>query len=307
MTTPSTPDFLAPLPKPILPIEGMNKKDLYAHLQEFHSEHVGSWHGVTSKSSRDAMEEIHAKAHEKTDYTQAVQSLQIVPSEYGDRQVWVNNPQPAPEGTQFARQDRQVHEHIFVTATTSEDDRKTLDAVTGGSLGRVLVVTERKALERLIDNDFAALRNEMNAYAKEILESRLEGVRNDFAAKQKDAEKAQKAGAKLVTDLREKLLKQVEDAKADGITLTFPSIPQPESVGVSVAGLVEAEKKVKAENQSDLASGLHTLERQRLASQRLVLLAGISPEGQQLLNTIPSAKNLMIEAAQDRANKAITA
>lgn len=304
------PEFVAPLPQPILPADGMNKKDLYAHLQQYHGDRVGGWNQTNSKSSKDDMETIHAKLHEEIDYTQTEAVLAQLQRDGYTTSVWVRNPVVSLEGEPtFAPTAEQVHEHIFVTSTTAEEDRKVFEAVTDGTLNRVLSVTERKALERLIDNDFAGLRNEMQNYAKEILETRLEGVRDDFAAKQKEAEKAQKAAAKTVTDLREKLLKQIEDAKSNGITLDFQAIGhlQPVNVKTTVAGLVEAEKKVKAENQSDLASGLYTLERQRLASQRLVLLAGISTEGQKLLDTIPSAQNLMIEAAQERANKAIEA
>lgn len=315
--TSNMPEFVAPLVPSVVPADTLNKKDLYDHLSVYHG-HVGHFHSITSKSSKEAMEDLHAHLHENIDYTVAQSSLQYNDEGY---QVWVDNPALADltmeERNKFSDgHTGKVHEHLVVpTGPATEEERKTLNAVTEGSLGRVLQVTERKALERLIDNDFAALRNEMHAYAKDVLEERLKTVAEEFADKQKEAEKHRKTLVKVIQDTNAKIVKMIEDAKVGGVTLTGlgtakvalnDALPE-QNVKAVVAGQAEAEKKVRAENQSDVQSALHTLERQRLASQRLVLLAGISPEGQKLLDTIPNAKTLMVEAAKDRSAKQIEA
>lgn len=310
----SLPEFVAPLVPSVVPADTLNKKDLYAHLQEFHPSQVGVYRGVTSKSGKDQMEALHARLHEQYDYTQAQAALMT-----GERgQYWVDNPiQPAEGEKPFAPYRDQVHEHLVVpVGVPTEEERDILNAVTDGSLGRVLSVTERKALERLIDNDFASLRNEMRAYADEMLAARLENVESEFADKRKEAERLRKAAIKAITKANEEIKKVLNQAKEAGVTITgspaqtaaaFSDEHLDDITKAVVEGQTEANKKVHAEHKADLQTALHTLERQRLASQRLVLLAGISPEGQRLLDTIPDAKALMVNAAQDRATKALTA
>lgn len=307
-----TPEFVAPLVPAVVPMDTMNKKDLYAHLQEFHKERI-PW-GVTSKTNKDRLEDLHENMHRKVDYTQATYTKMSVESEFGTREFNVENPTKAENGVEFAGYREKVHEHLVVTSGPTEDEREVLDAVQNGNLGRVLSVTERKALERLIDNDFSALRNEMHALAKDVLEDRLRGVQAEFADKAKEAERLRTTAVKAITDANVKIMKAIEDAKAAGVAINgihgstgFSKEHHDSVVKAVVEGQAEAERKVKAENQSDIQAALHTLERQRLASQRLVLLAGISAEGQKLLDTIPDAKTLMIEAAQQRTAKAIEA
>lgn len=308
------PEYIAPLVPTVVPIETLNKKDLYEHLSTFHSGHVGTYQGVTSKSSKTDMENLHARLHEIIDHTQAEQAL-VTTGE--GRSTWVPNPVQAEAGNRFADGYRsKVHEHlVLVTGPASEDEREMLDAIQNGDLGRVLSVTERKALERLIDNDFASLRNEMNAYAKDVLTERLKAVEEDFTDRRKEAERLRKATVKALAKANVEVTKALETAKTAGVDISglgnsafaFNETHWDGTVKAVVAGQAEAETKVKNENRSDIQAALHTLERQRLASQRLVLLAGISPEGQKLLDTVPDARTLMVEAASERAAKQITA
>lgn len=306
------PDFVAPLVPSVVPTETMNKNALYDHLSTYHPTQVGYNRSITSKSSKDQMEALHTRLHEEYDYTQA--EVAVVEDDQGNR--WnVNNPtEPAEGEKRFAPFRDLVHEHLVVpVGTPTEDERDLLNKVTEGGLGRVLSVTERKALERLIDNDFASLRNEMRAYAEEILAERLKAVEEEFADRKKEAEKRRKAAIKALVKANKEIAKSLQDAKDAGITIsgvTYSSLSEEHyehAVLASIEGQKEAESKVRGENRNDLQTALHTLERQRLAAQRLVLLAGISPEGQKLLDTIPDAKTLMVEAAQERATKAITA
>ena len=291
---------------PVAPIDTFNKTELYAHLQQYHRVP----YGTTSKSSKDAMIALHEAQHQATDYTEASQYLVSYEDTVSGHKssTWRDNPdKPASGAPDFCQSSNNIHEHVVVAAHTTDDEREMLAKLQQGTLDKPLTSQECRFLEKVVNNDFAALRTEIQQIAKDVLEERIKGVREEYATKMKDAEKHRKAVVKTVQDINAKILKAIEDAKVAGITIsgvsTMSDAATEANVKAVIAGQNEAEAKVRQENSSDLNTALNTLERQRLAAQRMILLAGISTAGQALLDTVPAAKTLMIEAAQQRADR----
>lgn len=287
------------VPTSIAPIDTMNKTELYHHLNRLHPGMCT--YGLTSKSSRAEMERAHAGSHNKYDFTKST-SIEGPTSR-------VENPAVAGDGLEHPYYAESVHEHVVVASVPSESDRELLESITVDGVQRVLNAGERKALERLIDNDFATLRTEMIGYAAAILQERLETVKQEFADKQRVADTILADVIDTVNSAADVLAKRVDDAAKKGVKVTLPNglVPTIRSANYAggitsvVEGLVQAKTDITAENQADLRTALNTLERQRLSAQRLVLIAGISPEGQKLLATVPTAKSLMVSAAGERA------
>lgn len=197
------------------------------------------------------------------------------------------------------------HVHTVLAATTS--DQAIIDAAKSGDAIKVkMSSSEISRLTKLVDNDFANLKSEMQQFAADMREEKRQEVKAQFAEAQKGkltfitkAEVIQTKAFKALQELR-------NDADEAGIALEIPLLNYGRNYGTgsasaNVKALEAAQKKAEAEVNEMLTRGLMSLEQQRLTAQRKVLMAGISEQAMQVLSTVPSAKELMVVAARDKA------
>lgn len=252
------------------PFEG-TKEALWEHLRTLHR----TPYSFNSKTSKDDLISWHERTH-----AQAA-------GEEGDAR-WQD---------EAKRHITTAHIHTAVTVENIKAlGGKPLD------LDTPLKAGEAKALSEVIDNDFNALRQDMRALADDEKRSRVEAVTKEWDAKGDKSDQWRRDALKLVSNFSSERDHMIAAAKADGIALTIPSVRESYSnVQTELVGKQEAIKKVKQDVDNDLNRALIALERQRLSAQRTVILARITPEAQTVLDTIPKAKTLMVEAAQERA------
>ena len=109
-----------------------------------------------------------------------------------------------------------------------------------------------------------------------------------------------------------------DKAKDKGVTLEARTVTEPDpnnlaqmvskTVYIStVEGRKQALDAAEKENKEYTERALLTLEAQRLAAQRKVLVSRVSAQAATILNEIPSAKELMVEAAAKQQPKQIDA
>jgi hypothetical protein len=275
---------------PVAAIEEMTKPELYAHLNQHHYHTY-----LTSKSQKNKMIEAHDRQHENLDFTREVDGVDTGRLGLGDQSQGVTP--------------NRVHEH-FAPAALSADSASVLQDVRDGkTVDRMLSVAERRALEKLIDNDFAGLRTQMIEFAAATLAEKLQDAQREWADRVAAVDQYTNALQKILVDGADRLTEVIESAALNGVTLSaghsYASHMRTTKVTAKVNGLTEAEAALRLENSTDLKRALLTLERQRLSAQRTVLLAGVSKEGQALLDTIPTAQQLMVQAAGERAQTAL--
>ena len=255
----------------------MMKDDMFEHLFNFHGVDPYSGYG-NSKRTKDQMVVLHMRCHDEGD-------------RYYGRMKIAHNHTALPEPTEAQMQ-----------ALTRANN----------PLGKALNAAERKALNDLVNNDFAVLRTEIDQFASDMLQQRLAEIEAEYADKEVDLRKAkeqaqaiQKAYTDAYNDLNEKFRKQkqdlIESVKLNGIGLSFEiSTGYQNEPSVELQGRKDAIAKAKAEVEADKARARNTLERQRLSNQRKVLMLGVSQDGLEVLDTMPDARQLMVEAAGKR-------
>jgi hypothetical protein len=287
---------------PVAIYENMTVKDMKAHFQEGHG-HL-PWN--SSKWTKQEWTRHHAALHRLLDVT-----------ERPDR----NNPE-------FSRFDFHTWEQVHTLAQNYGYHVHTtvaLDALTGLSpdaqemiekakrgerpTENVLSVTERKALEALVNNDFNSVKANMKAFALGLQNEAQERIEAEYAEREKEAAKTKAKIEKAAEKARETLATLAKDAEEAGFTLAYAPIVATSggyssAFSVSVKGKQTEINDAKAVIQRDLDKAIATLEAQRQAALRMVLLAGVSDEGAKLLGAVPSAKTLMLEAAAKEGERA---
>lgn len=237
-----------------------------------------------------------------------------------------------------------VVRHTHAAPVVLPEVRALADKATGGNkpVGeKPLSAAEAKALSDVINNDFSGLKNQMKAFAADTLTQRQAEVNAEWDASEKalpdfagQATKALRKKDEEVAALKAKhaealralvekhddaIAKVEERAKDKGVVLktetravTEMRDGQPVNVTRHVyvaqaVGRSEALAGVKTEVDNDLQRALMTLEQQRLAAQRQVLVSRVNPEAAKLLDTIPTAQEAMIAAYGQQAAKQIEA
>jgi len=104
----------------------------------------------------------------------------------------------------------------------------------------------------------------------------------------------------IIQDCRSAIDTLVIEARGKGVELSVQEHYSGRTTEAKVAGLQAAIKAAEAEVEADRKRALNTLERARLTAQRKVLMSGVSEEALTILDTIPNARTLMVEAAQQR-------
>lgn len=189
---------------------------------------------------------------------------------------------------------RSPHTHTAVPQGKAE-----VDLTKGG----ILNSTQRKALKDLVDNDFLALKAEINQFANDLAHQAREKVRAEWAAKGADKEVYRLKANALISNYRNERDRLIMEARVAGVEVKMPNIDRYNSdVEAKVNGLKEAIDAAIAVVEEDRRRALTTLERQRLTAQRTVLMSGVNKDALAILDTIPDAKSLMVEAAKQRTD-----
>lgn len=205
------------------------------------------------------------------------------------------------------------HEDIISEAT----DEQLAAASRARSNERVsdkpLSPAERKVLKELVDNDFSALRSETQQFAADAFEAKKAEIELDW----KDAKEKIPALVDEMIELKRKQKDEMAALEARHEAARGKIRQKADNAGIvlkegyggdvqgEVQGLKDAMTRTKAENDAMLQRALMTIERQRLTAQRQVLISGVTKESAEILDTIPDAKTLMVEAQKQQA--AITA
>lgn len=258
----------------------MNKQEMQDHLSRCHGINVWALRRG-EKTTKDEMTSIHDRSHNQ--YAQG------------------------------AKEPRIAHTHTAVPEPSAKQSAALEKA--SNPLGKALNAGERRALKDLVDNDFAVLRSEINQFAHDLLQQRLAEIEAEYEGREllmtsykEQARELQQAYAQKLAELNESFTKKsqtlVDKAKRDGVTLsTALSTRNPDygrEPSVELSGKKDAIAKAKEEIAADQRTSLNTLERQRLTNQRRILMLGVSSDGLQVIEEMPSARELMIEAATQR-------
>lgn len=195
------------------------------------------------------------------------------------------------------------HEHGSTVPTA--DEQEVLNKIRGGlELDKPLPAGERKVLSTLVDNDFASIGAGMRQMAADTRQERLAAVEAEWKDKREEGPRYVTRIIAAAETYKQTLEQMVEDARLNGIKIipggNMTISVNPAYLGVEVTGEREAANKVRAEVDADLNRAMLTLERQRLRSQRIIALSGVTPEAAKVLDTVPDARVLMLEAAQQR-------
>jgi hypothetical protein len=256
-------------PLDLAPFDMLTQKEQWAHLSQYHK----TWqlsHGLNSKSRKDDMERAHRRSHMND--------------------VGMGS----------------AHTHTAVAALNQPpgDDVSGSD-LTGSDLSRPLNTTQRRALKDLVENDFLTMRAEIEQMAADMAQQRRVELTREWAERGADADAFERRGAELMTTYRKDAAALIAEARIAGVDLSMPNIKDSyPSLEAKVTGLNETIRAAENEVDADRRRALNTLERQRLTAQRKVLLTGVTEEALAVLDTIPTAQALMLEAAAQRVERA---
>ena len=253
-----------------LPFNDMPKHDMEKHLINAHRFYIGS--AVGSRWSKERAIEFHDKFHQ-------------------------DHKDPEVRNAHWAFD----HEHEQVEQ--DPEQQKRFEQVLNGALpDKPLSASERKVLKELVDNDFNRLKSEMRQFSADALNVALAEVKAEWESKVEDGPRYVARMDEIITRAREEASLLVEEAKTNGIAVNGIDVYSRREGGYRVIGRDEALSKVMHEHQATLDRALLTLDQQRLATQRIVMLSGVSAESRKLLDTLPTARTAMVEASQAEQN-----
>lgn len=170
---------------------------------------------------------------------------------------------------------------------------------------RPLNASQRKALKDLVDNDFLALRSEIQQFATDMARQRRDELRTEWADRGADPASFITRAEALAQEYRVAADALRLEARRSGIDLDMPTLYQ-DKIKARTDGLAEAIREAEQEIKADQVRALNTLERARLTAQRKVLMSGVDQEALSILETIPTAHDLMIQAAAERGPREVT-
>lgn len=212
------------------------------------------------------------------------------------------------QGQRLGRHVPHTHSAVVQTPLTDEQEAMVGSAKAGERLtDKPLSVSERRVLERLVDNDFATLRAEMQQFANDEKANRLAAVDAEWAERVNEAKRYEERVSRTIREAQAQLAGLVTEAGGKGIDLTIPEIERYGSTKAAVRGLADERSRVAGEVDRDLQRAMLTLKRQRLTAQRTILMNGVTPEAAGLLDGIPTAQALMVEAARANTQTAVEA
>ena len=159
-----------------------------------------------------------------------------------------------------------------------------------------LSAAQRTVLTKLVDNDFNALRKEMEQLAADTLEARIEAIKEDYAQIEATAKAAQRQMQKELAKSRKRIDRIKNETNGIQWNYNRSDVGRYVDFTYTVRGLLEQQNEARQENRRLLERALLTLERQRLTAQRRVLISAVSAEARQIVDDVPTAKALMQQA-----------
>jgi hypothetical protein len=153
---------------------------------------------------------------------------------------------------------------------------------------RPISTTERKALEKLVDEDFSILRGDLQQIAGEAKEAKAEAIRKEQRAVIAKARKTEDQIRDICRKARDEGF-ELKTRYSDDFTITV------------TAKSVDAEiDKAGREIVAELAVANQILSRRQHETHRSLLKATLSADAVALLDELPSAEALMREAVSAR-------
>jgi hypothetical protein len=308
--------------------EEMTKDEMIDHLVNVHNVREVAGKAISNtagtKATKSEMVAFHQRVHEKQDAPDAefnTSGRRYVGHEY----VYVYSLGGYPVPEVLHRHSAPVLTPEQAGAIASVRNNKRADGV--------LSAQDRKVLTELVNNDFHSLKQEMKAFAADTLFVKKADINKEWDEKEKSIpDFASQATARTRTfederraleqeyqrkqaDLRaayhDDLKAIVDQASEKGVSLTEETKSEVEADGrrvnrtvhkASVEGRKEALDIAERENKAFLDRALLDLERQRMTAQRQVLLSGVPEGAMTIVESIPDAKTLMVEAQKERSN-----
>jgi len=286
--------------------DSLTKPQLIEHLRDVHqvyrlrAKSTYGWSsqelGPNTKVTKDTMLKHHAKLHEFLDAQ--------------TDQWWIEHPEGSDATivsdagyTSITVPARHTHSEI-VTAARSGASREELEEraqriLAGEVPDKPMPAAERSVVKQLIDNEFGTLKQQMRELAADTLRGNLEQVEADWKDRRAAAHAYETEYKKILRKAEAKIESLKAKGKAAGVTVKANEIRRYMGVHLEFEGYEKAKKAAQDENKTALDRALMTLERQRLAAQQKVLMAGLSQSAADLLNSVPTASELMIEAQRE--------
>lgn len=196
---------------------------------------------------------------------------------------------------------RRSHTHTAVEPPAHSTEVAPLDPA------KPMNATQQRRLEKLVDNDFQALRAEINQMADDLAKAKRYELTKEWNDRGSNADAFVTQAQTLIREHRSVIDALVIEARSKGVELEVPESYRQQDIKAKVAGLKDAIKAAEADIEADRSRALNHLERARLTAQKKVLLAGITEEGFKLLEEIPDARTLLIQAQQERAPQELSA
>ena len=316
MTTDKTEEVPTIEPVQCVPFDSMlSKGEMVDHLRNAHGIHsiAGTHVHEKMKMTKDDLVRVHRQHHEAQAELEATGRTERYRDVQQPDGSWKKEPQLRIRRFHAMLNPIVIpHEHGVQNTDAARADQEAVDAAKSGKTLPKMTSSELTRLGKLVDNDFANLRSEMQQFAADTKNSRAEDLRAEFA-KTKDKSVEYQAKANKLIDKAEAELKElVAKAKDEDISLIVPSFRETR-YGDRYAVTAENKARDKAmrtlidEVDTQLNRALMSLEQQRLTAQRRILMAGISETAKQFLDEIPSAQELMVKSqAENIAKVSIT-
>jgi len=276
--------------------EDLTKADMVDHLRDVHGiNHMdGHYLSKNTKVTKNQLIRAHTKMHVVLDDPRARAGY---PNEhytgFFDEEV---------KHQRYTMTPITPHTHEVIVLPENADDMVERAKNNEPVSEKPLSATERRVLTDLVNNDFKALEQEMRQFAADLLKTKLDEIKTTW----QERVDAAPAFASQARQIAEKAQREFEELKAEakregvefkatyGLAYNFNPITE-------VEGYARAIKEAQDENTKMLQRGLLTLERQRLTAQRRVLISGVTRQAATLLDELPKAKDLMVQAAADEA------
>lgn len=316
--------------------EANTKQEIYDHLSVYHFGSgfrcAGHWvYNVGTKATKADLLKLHDQAHVVLDDPERTHRYRAEEDGAVITNTWYAKGEQ--EGYYTSTVTPEIdHIHSLVPAAPLVDPkmRDMADKLISGEeriTAKPLSAGERKVLTELINNDFATLKSEMSTFAADSLQATQTEIHAEYDKVEKSAARLAKRATDMLhrhqkeaQALGERHRKEFEDlhelATEASVDLRQSSRTVLDAQGNNrqelfyqalAIGRAEALQQATAENRSAVQRAQANMEQQRLAAQRSVLLSGVTVEASAILDSIPDAKTLMVNAAAAEAAKAIEA
>lgn len=289
--------------------ETMTRDDMLEHIEKVHGYDIRNSYQFTSKVTKAQMQTWHEDQHK---------GLEIAKENGWDLSPDGDHWSLTPEQRQtlvaagvrtipIKPRVEHIHTEVPVPDTVTEAAKKIGKGSVSNTPVASLNASERKALKELVDNDFEMLKQEMAQMASDMAANAVAEVEAEWATR-REAWKDFRHKAQRLLDKQDKARRAlIREAEEAGVRLRLMDGYGRAAIEAEVKGYEEALIAARAAAKAQLDRALLTLERQRLSAQREVLLTGVTKEAAVVLDAIPDAKTLMVEAAAAASSKQIEA